>query len=417
MWLAVLLVAPIAILGQAHYVSRQMTNAAADLFPGSRQLAGRIRRGYLILTYAVPASLLLWIAYLLIARPDQGGPPSHWLLEYLLILPFWLATILTSQCLVLLAPVHAALAIAGRVRAPLDRRWRRRYHKLCLAVLGFFAVYLPIRVVIDARGIEVRHHTVDIDALPDELDGFKIALIADPQADAFTSAGRIGEMVERVNRERPDLVLIAGDIVTRDPAYIEPAARALGALRAPRGVISAIGDHDNFAYRDRERSVAEVRAALERHGIALLDNRVRRIGELAVIVATHNYINKITPEQARAVVGRAAGAAVKVVVAHQVGGDLLAAARDAGVDLYLAGHTHGGQVRPWVYGFDLVAARVESPYITGRYRGGELGPVEVIVSSGLGMSVVPFRYRAPATVEIIELRRRGSQRSIGANAR
>ena len=201
-------------------------------------------------------------------------------------------------------------------------------------------------------------------------------------------------------------MLIAGDIVTRAPRFIEPAAAALGRLRAPHGVLTAIGDHDNFAYRDRERSVAEVRAGLERHGIELLDNQVRRVGGLALIVATHNYINRITPEQARRVVGRAEGAAVKVMVAHQIGAELLSAARDGGVDLYLAGHTHGGQVRPWVYGFDLVAARIESPYITGRYRGGELGDVEVIISSGLGMSVVPFRYRAPATAEIIELVRR-----------
>lgn len=403
MWFAILLLAPIAIVVQAHYVSRQMTDAATELFPRSRRAAAGVRRGYLILSYSVPALLFAWIAYMLIVRPDDGGPPSHRAFVYLVLFPFWFATILTSQCLLLIGPIHAALAIAGRIRGPLDRRWRRRYHQLCLAVLAVFAAYMPIRIAVDARGLEVRHHRVERADLPAELEGFKIGLIADTQADAFTSEERIAEMVDAVNAERPDVVVIAGDVVTRGPEYIEPAARALSRLRAPHGVLAAIGDHENFIYRDRERSVAEVRAALDKHGIPLLDNRVRRIGPLALIVATHNYINRITPNQARAVVGRADGAAIKVIVAHQVGDALLAAARDADVDLYLAGHTHGGQVRPWVFGFDLVPARLETPYITGRYRGGALGPVEVIVTSGLGMSVVPFRYRAPATVEIIEL--------------
>jgi hypothetical protein len=400
MWLAILLVAPVAIIVQAHYVSRQMRDAAIALFPRARPIASNIRRGYLVLSYSIPALLVVWIIYVLIARPSEGGPPSHPAFEYLLVFPFWFATILTSQCLILIAPIHAALAIAERARGPLDRKWRRRYRGLCLAVLAVFAVYMPIRVALDARGVEVREYRVAVADLPAPLEGFKIALIADPQADAFTGGDRIREMVGAVNAAAPDVVLIAGDIITRDPGYIAPAAEALGELRAPHGVLAAIGDHDNFAYRDRQRSVREVREALAAHDIPLLDNQVRRVGDLALIVATHNYINRITDEQARAVVAQAAGAKVKVLVAHQVGPELLAAARAGRVDLYLAGHTHGGQVRPWFYGLDLVAARIESPYITGRYT---LDDIDIIVSSGLGMSVMPFRYRAPATAEIIEL--------------
>lgn len=406
MWLVILLVAPVAIIVQAHYLSREVMRAVAELRPRARRAAAIIRRGYLALTYSVPALLVLYIIYFLIARPEAGGPPSHWIFEYVILLPFWVVTMITTQSVILIAPIHLLLALADRLRDPLELRWRRRFRWAVVTVTGFVAIYMPARIALESNELVVRHHRVAIDELPAELEGFTIGLVADPQADAFTDSEQIRAMVRAVNAHEPDLTLVAGDIISRDPAYIEPAAAALGELEAPLGVFSAIGDHDNFAYRDRGRSLAELTDALARHGIALDNNRVRRFGELAVVIATHNYINRITGDQARELLARAGDAEVVVVLVHQANGPILPAAREAGADLVLAGHTHGGQVRLWWYGLDVVAARIESPYVTGHYRGGALGKLQVIVSSGLGTSVMPFRYRAPATAEIIELVRR-----------
>ena len=96
-------------------------------------------------------------------------------------------------------------------------------------------------------------------------------------------------------------------------------------------MLACIGDHDNFAYRDRGRSLREVREALARRGIQMLDNEVREIrvggATIAVILATNNYVSHIDRETTRALLARARGADLEILLAHQPGGQLVADAR------------------------------------------------------------------------------------------
>ena len=71
------------------------------------------------------------------------------------------------------------------------------------------------------------------------------------------------------------------------------------------------------------------------------------------------------------------------------------------VDLVLAGHTHGGQVNPVVGVTHVKLARLETALVDGRYQ---LGTTTVIVTAGVGYSIVPVRYAAPGSIELIELR-------------
>jgi hypothetical protein len=177
-------------------------------------------------------------------------------------------------------------------------------------------------------------------------------------------------------------------------------------MRARHGVLAAIGDHENFAYRDQERSRREVQDAMARHGVPMKDNEVVKLevggATLAVVIATHNYINPLRRERARQLLDQARGADFTILLAHQGSGELLAEAEQGGVDLFLAGHTHGGQIRFWLPFADLTPARLETPYLEGAFP---LGDMTLVVTSGLGMSIVPFRYRSPASVELIRLRR------------
>jgi predicted MPP superfamily phosphohydrolase len=71
----------------------------------------------------------------------------------------------------------------------------------------------------------------------------------------------------------------------------------------------------------------------------------------------------------------------------------------ASVDLILAEHTHGGQVNPVAGVVHVNLARVETAFADGRYA---LGSRDVIVTAGIGYSIVPFRYASPASIEIID---------------
>jgi hypothetical protein len=407
MWLAILFGGLVFFVAHAIYFSGRLTRALALVFPRSQPLLRPLRVGYLVIACSVPVLFLGYAIYALIARPETIGPPDSRIYDYLVEVPFWLLTIYSLQCSLVIVPidlVHLGLARLGVAAGP---HWRWRRSALVLVVCAGFLVYVPARIAIDASSLEVRVHDHVAADLPAELDGFQIALIADMQADQYTHVPRLAQLVDAANRARPDLVIIAGDMITRPPQYIEVVAEETARLSAPHGVLACIGDHDNFAYRDRQRSLREVREALARRGIDMLDNEVRQVREggatIAVILATHNYVSRIDRETTRALLARARDADLRVLCAHQPAAQLLADAQGGGVDLFLSGHTHGGQVNFWLPFLDLTPTLFETRYLTGSYR---MGAMQLVVSSGLGMSIAPFRYRSPATLDIIRLRRR-----------
>ena len=406
MWFAIAIIFIGASIAHAVYFSRRITGAIEALAPTTRRYLRPARRVYLAIACSLPLLILLYIVYVLVAQPTTVGLPEGTVADVLLVFPYLFVTIWSFQTSLLIVPIgalHWLVRRTGRLEA---QPWHRRRHIAVLCIAAVFLVYVPARFAIDGRSLEVRQHDIRIPDLASDLDGFAIALLADPQADRHTGPERIGELVDAVLKANPDLIVVAGDIITRDPAYIEVAAAQLGRLKAGHGVYACIGDHDNFAYSDQERSLREVREGIGSRGIAMLDNEqvAIRVGEseLALVLVTNNYINRIGPGTARKLVERARDAAVRVVVAHQAGSELVAQAQRAGAEVFLSGHTPGGQVNFWTPFGSLIFSRIESPYVTGRY---EIGDMALIVSSGLGMSVTPFRYRSSATVDIIRLRR------------
>ena len=88
-----------------------------------------------------------------------------------------------------------------------------------------------------------------------------------------------------------------------------------------------------------------------------------------------------------------------MLVTHQLTAAIADAVRDR-IDVVLAAHTHGGQINPVVGLVHVPLARLETPYIDGRYQ---LGSTTIIVTAGVGYSIVPLRYAAPGSVETIDL--------------
>jgi uncharacterized protein len=409
MWIAILLTGLVLIILHAVYFSGRVTRALVLVAPGTRRWLRPARIAYLAVACSVPVLLLAYAIYVLVAGPDVIGPPRSRLFDYLIAYPFWLVTIYSVQCSLLIAPLELLHFGLSKLRIAAGPRWTRRRSAVVLVIAAVFAVYVPVQIARTEGALVVRTHEYVSPDVPPALDGFEIALIADMQADRYTGDDRLSRLVEEVNRAGPDLVVIAGDMITSAPEYIEVAAAHAGRLRAPHGVYASVGDHDNFAYRDRERSLREVKEAMARHGVPMLDNEVRRIAvgdaELAVVLATHNYVTPIDSETTRELLEEARGADVVAVVAHQTGAELLADAREGGAHLFLSGHTHGGQIRFWLPFYDLALVRFETPYVAGAHR---LGDMLLVVSNGLGVSIAPVRYRAPATIDLLRLRRPGA---------
>jgi uncharacterized protein len=119
-----------------------------------------------------------------------------------------------------------------------------------------------------------------------------------------------------------------------------------------------------------------------------------------VVFLNYNYIVRSDRETIRALVNSVANADYSVVVTHQLDGTLAELLADR-VDLVLAAHTHGGQVNPVIGLTHVNLARLETEFFDGRYPLGSR--TTVIVTAGVGYSIVPIRYASPGSIELLEL--------------
>jgi predicted MPP superfamily phosphohydrolase len=245
-----------------------------------------------------------------------------------------------------------------------------------------------------------------------------IAAIADLHAcDPWMSLSHIAAIVERTNALKPDVIVLLGDYVTghRHVTRHIPAeewAPVLAGLQAPLGVHAILGNHDYWDDKtvQREgRGPTIARRGLERVGIPVYENDAVRLlkdrrpfwlaglgDQLAYFPARRfRPVPRIGVDDLDATLAKVTDDAPVVLLAHEPDVAMRVPAR---VALQLSGHTHGGQVR--LFGW--------SPVVPSRY-GNRLAyghariNCDVIVSGGLGCSIMPLRLGVPPEIVLVTL--------------
>ena len=246
----------------------------------------------------------------------------------------------------------------------------------------------------------------------------KIAAIADLHAcDPWMSLDHIAEIVDHTNALKPDVVVLLGDYVagTRQVTRIIPASQwapVLAGLKAPLGVHAVLGNHDwwqdKAAQRDGKGPTL-VRGALEAAGIPVYENEVIRLskdgrpfwlaglGDQEAFVPSfrrHGF-GKIGIDDLEATLAQVTDDAPVILLAHEPDVIMQVPSR---VALQLSGHTHGGQVR--LFGWSpTVPSRYGNRFAYGHRR----EACDIVVSGGLGCSILPFRLGVPPEVVVVTL--------------
>lgn len=398
MWLIYLPVGLVVMAGAVVYVRRRLGAALLSVGASSRIVA--IVKAVLplaVFAYPVLAIVAMVAGRLLGAAtmPGFDGPVTTWLL----VIPFILSTLIVFQSLIWLGALELVRLALRRRNPGLADRVRAIG---TLVIVGAFAVYTPVRIL--AQRGEVRVRTHQLGRGPASDSPLRIAFISDVHIDAHTRGADVAALFAEINNAHPDLVLSGGDWISTGPDFIPEAAATAATLVSPRGTFSVRGDHENFAYLDRARSVAEVEAAMRARGVTMLGDDVRWFEhggkKIAVLFFENNYVHRIKPEAVASLLAKAAGADYRIVVSHQFDRHLADGLADK-VDLVLAGHTHGGQVNPVIGILHATLARLETPFTDGEYHEGH---TTILVTTGIGVSVVPLRYAAPGSIELLELR-------------
>jgi uncharacterized protein len=408
MWVILRLLIGIVILVIAEYYFIHRLNVATKhFFPkfyeGKYYL---VRKVFLVWINLYPLVLLFIFIYFGITGSYLTAPEST-LADYILIYPFWIAFILMIQCFLFFIPIDLIKLLTSLFVKKDKEKLIRIHSALVFIIAGFFILYIPIRVIYDYNIVDVREINYEMDGLPQSLENFRIAFISDIQADHYTDKARLEKFVNTVNSLDPDLVLIAGDLITTGPDYIKTSGQEVGKIKSKYGVFSCVGDHDNWAYRnDYAKSLAEVEASLYANKVEMVDNGIRNINvddaKIDITFITNTYVETV-PENILDSLSSNSFGDLKIFLAHQPRPHLIEVAQKNNFDLYLAGHTHGGQIT-FVFPFiQLTPTMFETKYTKGDFW---FGDMLLVVTRGLGMSLAPIRYNSTPEVTLITLKRK-----------
>ena len=385
------------------YFVKKLTTSLRILFPNlNESKRKKWTIVFLIIINLYPVYLISAWIYSVVGGQIIFIPNSS-LFDFLILIPFWIWMFLVIQCLLILIPLEIIKLLLFPLYKKFKEKLRPGEAKFVFALAIFFVIYIPARVLYDYYTVSIRITEYKKPSLPDALRDFKLVFISDMQADEFTNNARLEKFVEKVNSTKPDLVLVGGDFITSTPDYIETSAIFAGKIKSKYGVYSCVGDHDNWAYRNNtSKSLREVMQALEEHNVEMIDNEKRTIHvngtEISIAFITSTYVEKINEARFDSVVGNGLSGDLKIMLVHQPSNFLVDKAKQYNFNLLLAGHTHGGQVT-FLFPFkNLSPTLFETKYVRGDFHFGDL---LMVVTRGLGMSLVPLRYNSTPEVTVI----------------
>lgn len=240
----------------------------------------------------------------------------------------------------------------------------------------------------------VRYSVID-PRLPADLPVLRIVLLSDIHgAGPDMPRQRIEAIVDQVNRLRPDVVMLTGDYVSdktlrTSTVSSEDATAPFASLRSTFGTFAVLGNHDHW------RDQSQMTAALRRANIALLNNAHTGAGPFTVAGVDDVFTRR---DDLKAALHGIDAKRPILLLSHSP--DIFPEV-DGRVGLTLAGHTHAGQIALPFVGPLFTASRYGNRFAHGHIV--ENGR-HMIVSAGLGTSILPLRFGVPPEIVMVELR-------------
>ena len=315
---------------------------------------------------------------------------------YIWIGVMWLLLVSVLSLDVVKLVVVGVERLIGMPHDPARRQTLARVFGLAAAAVGGGTALFAL---LEGYRFHVKRVEVELEKLPPELDGTTIVQLTDVHVGPSIGRRFIESVVETVNRLKPDVVAITGDLVDGSVERLGQSVQPLAQITARFGAYFVTGNHEYYS------GVAQWCEHLPKLGVKVLRNERVEIGEgdatfdLAGVddLQGARFGNGHGADLNRALDGRDPARAL-VLLAHQP--RVVHEAQAHGVDLQLSGHTHGGQLWPFNW-----LVKLQQPVVSGLER---IGSTLLYVSNGTGYWGPPMRLAAPAEVTQIVLRSKRS---------
>lgn len=324
-----------------------------------------------------------------------------WWHREIVIFPYALLMVASAVSAMFLSVVWCSKLMLSLVWPGFNRGKRRFLAHSARAVVGASVGTLAWGAYSENKTIEISRLVLPYSELHPDLCGFRLVQITDIHAGPLISFETISRVVSSANALKPDLIVLTGDYVNHNPAYVHGCLALLDELKAPAGVFGVYGNHDYYT------GISAMKAGFSKTRISMLSHSR---GAAAGLEGGLNIIGVDDP-----VSGWAADAEFRdlakisphvfhdqfnLLLSHRPG--IFRTCQDWNVELTLSGHTHGGQaILPGVgeRGFSLAGFFVR--YTHGLYESEQNREVRMYVNRGIGTIVAPVRlFCKPEIVEI-----------------
>ncbi len=320
-------------------------------------------------------------------------------IDILIVFPFWVGFLTVFELFFYFVAIDLIGLFVKKIPRNIEISFSKPAAYLRAFLFLFLFIYVAASVYFDTYTVRIDSYVSNIQNLPRELKDLKLTLVGDLQIDRYTQETKINDFHLQLKRSDPDILFFAGDLVTRGTHFIPQGLDVMCQTKAGIERIACVGDHDVWS------NAAQIAHGLEACGWRFLDNSHRVISYknrmILVTGITYVYSRRISRQQLDNLLAAAPRADVKILLVHQPSQMVIAAAKRNNYDLMLAGHTHGGQIVFKPFGMTITPTMFENSFYSGKYQ---LGSLHLFVTNGIGLTMMPLRFRAPAEIQQITLR-------------
>lgn len=276
--------------------------------------------------------------------------------------------------------------------------------KIILTLFAVLLLALIIWVIWANKALELNTYTVASEKLPDAFDGYRIAHVSDLHN---AQMGKDNEkLLDMLRQAQPDLIAITGDIIDSRNTKTDVALHFVREAVKIAPCYYVTGNHEA-----RVPEYAELKLAMEEAGVSVLENEQAYVtvnGETICLLGLDDpsfeteYIggDDVTIVKDKLATLYTDTDTFTVLLSHRP--ELFETYAASGVDLVLSGHAHGGQVRiPFLGGLVAPNQGLFPTYDAGSFQ---QGSTTMIVSRGIGNSIIPLRINNRPEVVIVELK-------------
>lgn len=243
--------------------------------------------------------------------------------------------------------------------------------------------------------IGVTNITVTSDNIPDEFNGFKIVHISDLHNAEFGDGQK--DLIDKIEAQDADIIVITGDMIDSRRTDVDKAVELITGLGNKIPVYYVTGNHES-----RVREYNELESKLIENGVTVLKNesvKIEKDSSFINVIGVDDPSFGMSANDIFHTVSELKTDGYDVLLSHRP--ELFETYCESGAELVLCGHAHGGQVRiPFAGGLVAPNQGLFPEYTAGSYKSGS---TEMIVSRGLGNSIIPLRVNNPPELVVITL--------------